>query len=56
MATKTEAVRMTRAPVLKVEHAAISYETRYGDVEAVRDVSFEVHRATTFGVVGESGI
>jgi len=45
----------THAPILKVEHAAISYETRYGDVEAVRDVSFDVHRATTFGVVGESG-
>jgi len=44
-----------RSPVLKIEHAAISYETRYGDVEAVRDVSFEVHRGTTFGVVGESG-
>jgi peptide/nickel transport system ATP-binding protein len=44
-----------QAPVLKVENAAISYETRYGDVEAVRDVSFEVHRAKTFGVVGESG-
>jgi len=44
-----------QTPVLKVENAAISYETRYGDVEAVRDVSFEVRRATTFGVVGESG-
>ena len=44
-----------QAPILKVKHAAISYETRYGDVEAVRDVSFDVHRATTFGVVGESG-
>ncbi len=53
MSMKTEAV--THAPVLKVENAAISYETRYGDVEAVRDVSFDVHRATTFGVVGESG-
>jgi peptide/nickel transport system ATP-binding protein len=48
-------VKESLAPILKVEHAAISYETRYGDVEAVRDVSFEVHRATTFGVVGESG-
>jgi peptide/nickel transport system ATP-binding protein len=42
-------------PVLKLENVAISYETRYGDVEAVREVSFDVHRATTFGVVGESG-
>ena len=46
---------VARAPVLKIENVAISYETRYGDVEAVRDVSFDVHRATTFGVVGESG-
>jgi len=45
----------THAPILKVRNAAISYETRYGDVEAVRDVSFNVHRAETFGVVGESG-
>ncbi|MGD2041510.1 MAG: ABC transporter ATP-binding protein, partial [Anaerolineae bacterium] len=44
-----------QAPVLKIENVAISYETRYGDVEAVREVSFDVHRATTFGVVGESG-
>jgi peptide/nickel transport system ATP-binding protein len=44
-----------QAPVLKIENVAISYETRYGDVEAVRDVSFDVQRATTFGVVGESG-
>ncbi len=48
-------MEQTHAPILKVGNAAISYETRYGDVEAVRDVSFEVHRAQTFGVVGESG-
>jgi peptide/nickel transport system ATP-binding protein len=46
---------LTKNPVLKLQDVAISYETRYGDVEAVRQVSFEVHRATTFGVVGESG-
>ena len=45
----------TQMPILKLKDVAISYETRYGDVEAVRQVSFEVHRATTFGVVGESG-
>jgi peptide/nickel transport system ATP-binding protein len=45
----------TQMPILKLDDVAISYETRYGDVEAVRQVSFEVHRATTFGVVGESG-
>ncbi len=49
------AMEQAHAPILKVGNAAISYETRYGDVEAVRDVSFEVHRAQTFGVVGESG-
>ncbi|MEJ2558878.1 MAG: ABC transporter ATP-binding protein [Anaerolineae bacterium] len=46
---------VTQAPILQVQDLAISYETRYGDVEAVRQVSFEVHRATTFGIVGESG-
>lgn len=47
--------QVKHAPILKVKNAAISYETRYGDVEAVRDVSFDVNRASTFGVVGESG-
>jgi peptide/nickel transport system ATP-binding protein len=44
-----------QAPILKIEDLAISYETRYGDVEAVRQVSFEINRASTFGLVGESG-
>jgi peptide/nickel transport system ATP-binding protein len=47
--------QVEHGPVLKLENVAISYETRYGDVEAVRQVSFQVHRAMTFGVVGESG-
>jgi peptide/nickel transport system ATP-binding protein len=43
------------APILRVDNLSICYETRYCDVEAVRQVSFEVSRAMTFGLVGESG-
>jgi peptide/nickel transport system ATP-binding protein len=42
-------------PVLEVDNLAISYETRKGDVAAVRGVSFSVNRGETLGVVGESG-
>ncbi len=42
-------------PVIKVENVGIAYETRAGDVHAVKDVSFDIHRGETVGIVGESG-
>ncbi|MFQ5611837.1 MAG: dipeptide ABC transporter ATP-binding protein [Anaerolineae bacterium] len=42
-------------PVVRVENLAIAYETRFGDVIAVRDVTFDIHRGQTLGIVGESG-
>src|SRR5687767_6448374 len=46
--------KMSQA-VVKVENLTIAYETRTGDVNAVRDVSFRIHRGETLGLVGESG-
>ncbi|NIQ40326.1 MAG: dipeptide ABC transporter ATP-binding protein, partial [Proteobacteria bacterium] len=41
--------------ILDVDDLCISYETRRGDVPAVRGVSFKAHRGETIGLVGESG-
>ena len=42
-------------PVVRVENLGIAYETRDGDIDAVRDVSFEIYEGDTLGIVGESG-
>ena len=46
--------KMSQA-VVKVENLTIAYETRTGDVNAVRAVSFKIPRGDTLGLVGESG-
>ncbi len=42
-------------PVVSVRNLGIAYETRKGDIHAVRDVSFDIFRGETLGIVGESG-
>jgi peptide/nickel transport system ATP-binding protein len=42
-------------PVLKLEDVAVAYKVRGGEIEAVQDVSFEINRGETLGIVGESG-
>jgi ABC-type glutathione transport system ATPase component len=43
------------SPVLKVENLAIAYKVRGGEIEAVQNVSFEIARGESLGIVGESG-
>ncbi len=50
----SENVKMHQ-PVVRVEHLGLAYETRAGDIHAVRDVSFVINRGETLGIVGESG-
>ncbi|GBC61812.1 ABC transporter ATP-binding protein [Desulfonema ishimotonii] len=42
-------------PVLNVSNLSIGYKTRRGMIQAVRDVSFQIRRGETLGIVGESG-
>ena len=46
---------MTTNPILSVKNLAVTYKTRKGDVNAVRDVSFEIFEGENLGLVGESG-
>ena len=42
-------------PVLKLDEVAVAYKVRGGEIEAVQNVSFEIMRGETLGIVGESG-
>lgn len=42
-------------PELKVENLVVRYDTEDAIVHAVNDISFEVYKGTTMGLVGETG-
>ena len=46
---------MTPGPVLRVNDLSMTYQIRQGEVKAVQDVSFELARGQSLGLVGESG-
>jgi peptide/nickel transport system ATP-binding protein len=41
--------------LVRIENLAIDFTTAYGDVAALRDVSFAVRKGEVLGIVGESG-
>ena len=41
--------------VLEVKDLAVSFKTFFGEVEAVRRISFDVSKRETVAIVGESG-
>ena len=42
-------------PVLQLTNVSVSFETPYGEVEAVRDVSWSLNPGEVLAIVGESG-
>jgi len=52
-----KSMRQTRQdyPVLNIENLAIAYKVRGGEVEAVQNISLDIKRGESHGIVGESG-
>src|SRR3989344_8126571 len=43
------------AELLRIEHLTTSFFTKEGELKAVNDVSFDIPKGKTLGIVGESG-
>ncbi len=48
-------MKMEDEYILKIQHLKKYFETPYGTVKAVDDISLKVRKGTTMGLVGESG-
>ena len=46
---------MTSDPYLKVDGLTLTYQVKQGEVRAVQDLSFDLDRGQSLGLVGESG-
>jgi peptide/nickel transport system ATP-binding protein len=42
-------------PVIDARNVAVTFKVEHGTVDAVKDVSFQLHRGETIAIVGESG-
>src|SRR6056300_784242 len=43
------------APLLQIHSVTIDYNTKKGNLRALRDISFDVNKGEILGIVGESG-
>ena len=46
---------MNKQAILKIENLVTAFDTEEGRIRAVENVSFEVKKGQTLGIVGESG-
>ena len=52
---KIESMREKMEPIIKVENLTKTFTSKSGNVEAVRNVNFEVEKGDIFGIIGLSG-
>jgi oligopeptide/dipeptide ABC transporter ATP-binding protein len=45
----------SKEKILEIKNLKKYFETDYGDVKAVDDITFDIYKGETFGLVGESG-